>query len=96
VTALAVIAATFGVLMGVAPLLQLRRILKLKSSRDISVGFFCVPVAGQFTWVVYGIALGNAAIIASNGAGCLANAAVLTAAVWMRGVTEGAPVGNLV
>jgi uncharacterized protein with PQ loop repeat len=84
-TILATMAAAFGVMMGAAPLLQARRILRLKSSNDISIGFFCVPVLGQFIWVVYGIALGNAAIIASNGCGCLCNALVIVVAIrWRR------------
>jgi hypothetical protein len=39
---------------------------------------------GQFTWVVYGIALRNAAVIASNGAGMLVNALVIATAVTIR------------
>jgi uncharacterized protein with PQ loop repeat len=83
-TILATMAAVFGVLMGVAPLLQARRILRLKTSRDISIGFFCVPVVGQSIWVAYGIALANAAVIASNGAGVLANVAVIIVAIRWR------------
>jgi uncharacterized protein with PQ loop repeat len=83
-TILATTAAVFGVLMGAAPLLQARRILRVQSSRDVSIGFFCVPVAGQFIWVVYGIALGNTAIIASNGCGCLCNALVIAVALAIR------------
>lgn len=83
-TILGVLAAIFGVLMGAAPLLQARRIWRLQSSGDISVGFFCVPVLGQFIWVMYGVALGNAAIIASNGAGCLCNALVIAVALMVR------------
>lgn len=83
-TILAGTAAVFGVLMGASPLLQLRRMRRRKSSRDISIGFFSVVVMGQFTWVMYGIALRNAAVIASNGAGMLVNALVIVTAVTIR------------
>ena len=86
---LAIAAAVFGVAMGASPLLQLRRIIRLRSSRDISTGFFAVVVAGQLTWVAYGIALRNAAVIASNGCGMLVNLAVLIAAIWIRPASKG-------
>ena len=42
VTGLAVVAAAWGVLMGVSPVLQIRRMLRLRSSRDVSIGYFAV------------------------------------------------------
>jgi uncharacterized protein with PQ loop repeat len=81
---LAVTAAVFGVVMGASPLLQLRRIIRLNSSRDVSTAFFSVVVIGQLTWVAYGLALRNPAVIASNGCGMLVNLAVLIAAIWIR------------
>ncbi len=83
-TALAAVAAVFGVVMGVAPGLQLRRMLRLRSSRDISLGFFAVAALGQLTWVIYGTALHNLAVIASNGSGMLINAAVFVTAATLR------------
>lgn len=70
--------------MGTAPALQLRRMLRLKSSRDISLGFFAVAALGQLTWVAYGAALHNLAVMASNGSGMLINAAVFATAVTLR------------
>ena len=41
-TALAVCAAAWGVVMALSPLLQIRRMITQRSSRDISIGYLCV------------------------------------------------------
>jgi uncharacterized protein with PQ loop repeat len=79
-TALGVAAATFGVAMGLSPLLQLRRVVIRGSSADISVPYLAVLLVGFVLWLAYGIALANAALIVSN-AVAIATYAVTTAAV---------------
>jgi MtN3 and saliva related transmembrane protein len=66
VTGLAVAAAAWGVLMGVSPVLQIRRMLRQRSSRDVSVGYFVVLLVGFLLWVAYGIASRNLALIVPN------------------------------
>ena len=41
-TALAVCAAAWGVVMALSPLLQIRQMISQQSSRDVSIGYFCV------------------------------------------------------
>jgi MtN3 and saliva related transmembrane protein len=65
-TALAILASGWGVVMGVAPVLQIRRILASGSSRDVSLGFLAVYVVGWTLWLAYGLALGNAALVVAN------------------------------
>lgn len=79
-TALGVAAATFGVAMGLSPLLQLRRVVRRGSSADVSVPYLGVLLVGFVLWLAYGIALANAALIVSN-AVAIATYAVTTAAV---------------
>ena len=79
-TALGVAAATFGVAMGLSPLLQLRRVLVRGSSADVSVPYLGVLLIGFVLWLAYGIALANAAIIVSN-AVAIGTYAITTAAV---------------
>ena len=79
-TALGIAAATFGVAMGLSPLLQLRRVVIRGSSADISVPYLAVLLVGFVLWLAYGIALANAALIVSN-AVAIATYAVTTAAV---------------
>ena len=66
VTGLAVAAAAWGVLMGVSPVLQIRRMLRQRSSRDVSVGYFTILLVGFGLWIGYGIASRNLALIVPN------------------------------
>lgn len=65
-TALAVGAAAWGVVMALSPLLQIRRILRERSSRDVSIGYFVVLLIGFALWIAYGIAIANLALIVPN------------------------------
>lgn len=64
--ALALLAASWGVLMALSPTLQVRRILERRSSADISLAYLSVLQIGFSLWIVYGFALPNAAIIVPN------------------------------
>jgi uncharacterized protein with PQ loop repeat len=63
---LAVVAATWGVAMAVAPLLQIRRILATGSSMGVSLAYLSVLTVGFGLWLAYGISIGNTALIVSN------------------------------
>lgn len=63
---LAVLAAGWGVLMALSPLLLMRRILERRSSGDVSIAYLLVLQVGFSLWIAYGWALGNAAIILPN------------------------------
>ena len=63
---LAVIAATWGVAMALAPLLQIRAIRRHQSSASVSVAYQQVLLIGFLLWLSYGIALGNWALIVPN------------------------------
>ncbi len=63
---LAFLAGGWGVLMGLAPLLQIRTIRRRRSSADVSLGSMAVLLVGFGLWLAYGIALGDAALIATN------------------------------
>ncbi|HUK70659.1 MAG TPA: SemiSWEET family transporter [Streptosporangiaceae bacterium] len=81
VTGLAVAAAAWGVLMGVSPLLQIRRMLRHRSSRDVSVGYFAVLLVGFLLWISYGIASRNMALIVPNGVALLVGASTIAVAL---------------
>lgn len=77
VDALAVIAAGWGLLMGMAPTLQIRRILQRQSSADVSIGSLLVLQVGFTCWLAYGIAISNYALILSNGVALLVGSVTL-------------------
>ncbi len=81
VTGLAVAAAAWGVLMGVSPILQIRRMLRQRSSRDVSVGYFAVLLVGFLLWIAYGIASRNLALIVPNGVALLVGASTVAVAL---------------
>ena len=90
VTGLAVAAATWGVLMGISPLLQIRRMLRRRSSHDVSIGYFAILMVGFGLWACYGIAARNLALIVPNTVALLIGAGTIAVAVRLgRGATTG-------
>lgn len=63
---LALAAGTAGVMMALAPVLQIRAILRRRSSDDVSVGYLAVLCLGFVTWLSYGLSIGNTALIVTN------------------------------
>jgi len=63
---LAVVAASWGVLMAISPLLQIRRMIQRRSSSDLSLSYIGVLLIGFTLWMAYGVALGNWALIIPN------------------------------
>lgn len=84
VPVLAVAASSWGVLMGVAPVLQIRRMLREHSSRDVSLGYFLILLAGFVLWISYGIAAGSMALVIPNAVALLVGIALVTVAVRLR------------
>ena len=83
-TALAVAASSWAVLMGIAPVLQIRRMLRQRSSRDVSVAYFTILLAGFALWIAYGMAAGIVALVIPNVVALLTGAAVVTVALRLR------------
>ena len=65
-TALAFIASSYGILMAIAPLLQIRAIIRHQSSHGVSAAYQGVLLVGFALWFSYGIASDNWAIIVPN------------------------------
>lgn len=63
---LALAAGTAGVLMALAPTLQIRAILRRRSSNDVSIGYLAVLCLGFVTWLTYGISISNTALVVTN------------------------------
>lgn len=63
---LAVAATAWGLLMAVAPALQIRRILRNRSSADVSIGYLVVLTPGFVLWLAYGASIANPAIVITN------------------------------
>lgn len=59
-------AASWGVAMALAPLLQIHKIRRSRSSANVSLGYQHVLFVGFLLWLSYGIAAGNLALIIPN------------------------------
>jgi MtN3 and saliva related transmembrane protein len=81
---IAVMAGTWGVAMGLAPILQLRTILRRRSSADVSIGYLAVLLAGFVLWLAYGISIGDTPLIITNVVALSASTATFIAVLIYR------------
>lgn len=65
-TTLAVAAATWAVLMALSPVLQIRAIVRRRSSRGVSIAYFGILLVGFLLWVAYGVASDMLALVVPN------------------------------
>lgn len=63
---LAVGAASWGVVMALSPVLQIARILRRRSSKDVSIAYYGVLMVGFGLWIAYGLSIDNLALIVPN------------------------------
>lgn len=63
---LGLVAATWAIAMALGPVLQIRRILELRSSRGVSIGYFLILFVGFLLWLAYGIAASSFVLIVPN------------------------------
>lgn len=65
-TAFAYTAASWGIVMALSPILQIRTIRISQSSRGVSVGYLAVLFVGFILWLSYGVSISNLALIIPN------------------------------
>ena len=63
---LAVAATAWGLVMGLAPTMQIRRMFQTQSSRDVSLGYLGLLTPGFVLWLAYGISIGNGPVMITN------------------------------
>ena len=83
-TILAAAASSWAVLMGMAPVLQINRMLREQSSRQVSVGYFTILLIGFVLWIAYGAAAGILALVVPNIVALLVGATVIMVALRLR------------
>ena len=87
-TALAIGAATWGVVMALSPLLQIRRMLARRSSEDVSIGYFWVLIVGFVMWLAYGVSIGNLTLVVPNAVALVVALVTVTIAGVLRSNAE--------
>ncbi|HZC74131.1 MAG TPA: SemiSWEET family transporter [Jatrophihabitans sp.] len=84
-TTLAFAAGSWAIVMGLAPLLQVRRMLVRRSSADVSLGYLLVLLPGFALWFAYGLAVGDAALVIPNAVAFLVDAGTIGCVLVLRG-----------
>jgi MtN3 and saliva related transmembrane protein len=87
--ALGTAALVAGLLMAVSPVLQVRRMLQTRSSRDYSLGYPALLCAGFVLWLAYGIALWNLPMMISNTASLTFMLITIGVALYLRRLAAG-------
>lgn len=82
--ALGPLAAGYGVLMAVSPILQIRRMFETRSSSDVSLAYLGVLEVGFALWFAYGISIDNWALIVPNGVAFSVGLATILVALRLR------------
>lgn len=83
-TALGIGAASWAVLMALSPILQVREIVRRRSSEGISIGYFVVLLIGFGLWVSYGIARHDLPLVVPNSVAFLVMGCTITVALRTR------------
>lgn len=81
---LGAVAAAWGVLMAISPLLQIRRMAIRRSSADVSIAYPAVLEFGFLLWIGYGLSLGNPFIAVPNSVAAIVGAATMLVAWLLR------------
>jgi uncharacterized protein with PQ loop repeat len=71
--------------MGVAPLLQVRRMWQRHSSADVSIGYLLILLPGFALWVGYGVSSADIALVIPNVVAFVVAMATVACAVHLRG-----------
>jgi MtN3 and saliva related transmembrane protein len=90
---LAVTAASWGIAMGLSPMLQIRQMLHTRSSRDVSVGYFTVLNVGFVLWAIYGASMPNVAVVIPNVVALGVGTTTIGVALRLRAVERAQPAG---
>lgn len=81
---LAYVAAGWGLLMALSPALQIRRILRNRSSADVSIAYLGVITIGFAVWVLYGSSIRRPALIVPNAVAFVVGIATILVAAKFR------------
>ncbi|HYO44386.1 MAG TPA: SemiSWEET family transporter [Candidatus Limnocylindrales bacterium] len=73
-----------GLIMAIAPALQVRRMLQTRSSRDFSLGYPTLLCVGFVLWMAYGISMWNLPMMLSNAASLTFMIATIAVALYFR------------
>ncbi|UCD04273.1 MAG: hypothetical protein JSW73_01380 [Candidatus Woesearchaeota archaeon] len=83
-TFLPILAMVVGSFMAASGIPQIYRIIKRKSSEDVSIKTYLILLIGGIVWIIYGIYLSNYALYISNSIGVIVVSTTLITIVKYR------------
>jgi uncharacterized protein with PQ loop repeat len=83
-TVIAVATTAWGIVMALSPLLQIRTIVRSRSSAGVSIGYFRVLTVGFVLWLVYGLDRADPVLIIANSTALVAALAAIAVALRFR------------
>jgi uncharacterized protein with PQ loop repeat len=86
---LGVLAASWGVVMAVAPALQIRTMIRHNAAEQVSLGYFALLLPGFTLWAAYGVARRDIALVVPNVVSFVVAAATMATAKVVRARTSG-------
>lgn len=81
---IAIVATIMGTIMSLAGIPQIHRILKRKSSNDVSISLVVIFLVGVIVWITYGLIFKDYPIIISNGVGIVVWSGTLATVIKYR------------
>ncbi len=83
-TILATSAAAWGILMAISPALQIRKMIRHRSSREVSIAYFWVLQVGFVLWIAYGLTIENWFLVVPNTVAFIVCATTIAVASYYR------------
>jgi uncharacterized protein with PQ loop repeat len=83
-TVLATSAAAWGILMAISPALQIRKMVRHRSSREVSIAYFWVLQIGFVLWIAYGLTIDNWFLAVPNTVAFIVCATTIAVASYYR------------
>jgi uncharacterized protein with PQ loop repeat len=77
-------ASSWAVLMALAPILQIVRMIRRRSSRDVSIGYFAILIPGFLLWVSYGLVKDDLFLVFPNALAAIIGSSVIVVALVLR------------
>ena len=79
----------FGIIMNSSLWFQAYKIIKRKSSRDVSLLTYSILTPGYIIWLIYGITIGDPPLIICNIVGTLAGiTTMIVTIIYRSGISE--------
>jgi uncharacterized protein with PQ loop repeat len=86
---LATTTTCWGVAMALSPTLQIRTMLRTRSSAEVSIGYFAVITLGFVLWGSYGAAIHEPVLVVPNVLSTLIGLVTIAVALRLRERTDG-------